>query len=219
MRDDTDHTRAYDPIESGHLSPELEADFIEAMAPGAPISDALQAHLRHHPRDAQALDLYRDLGGDLAEDTQALDPGGHFFDALQADILGQLDAPKAAPLPGGFATRPAQRLGLIARLQALLGARPTLAWGALMLALILGLILWPRGEEAPEPDKAPEIAAIEAPIPTSLSEEELSDLRQLASRMDLDLEEWEADEDTPLGDLQGLSDEEFKEVEEALVEL
>ena len=206
-----------DPIESGRLPSELEADFIDAMAPGAPISEALRAHLDLHPQDAEALACYREIGADVHSDTLSLDPGDHFFESLRAEIVSGLEAPS----PGPAEASPAEAPGLLERLSALLTPGRIMAAAAMAAALALAFVFLGDGAPKPASTVAPETAQRSAgqQLETDLSTEELEDLRQIASKMDLNLDDdWDEEVDAPIGTLR-LTEQELESIKDSLVEL
>ncbi len=248
------------PLEIEGLPPEIEADFIEAMSPDVAPSEALRAHLRAHPRDAELLDHYRELAARVEDSAEALDPGPHFFEALFDDVMGQLPPQGADPSRveegasparyadaeaiglaeargralGGRRGQPeAATAGWLESLLAIFKARPAMAWGAVMLAALLALALWPS-QEAPRPaPQEAEVAGVEdqkqtVGLETDLSAQELGELRQLASQMVLDmnddLDEAEEPEEgswrtEPVEALQALDEDELAALDAALAKL
>lgn len=234
-----DNNKTLDVLDPEELDAALAEALFDAMsAPGAP-DEALIAALDESQREA--FDEHSALAALLREDRDAQDPGDHFFEALQGEVMAQLDAPTPRVLRG----EPVQRApegassGLLAWVRDLFAARPTLATGLLMAAALVALLLWPRGEhtQAPDPnqDQAHARHTPDLPLDTSLDERELDKLKALAAEIDLgddedlDVEDdWQdnawADESWGGGDWGGdltgalgvMSGDELKALDEAL---
>ena len=205
-----------DPIESGRLPSELEEDFIEAMMPAATISDALQTYLDASPQDAEVLASYRGLADDFHADVNNIDPGDHFFESLQDEIVSAIAAPPRpvveAPEPGSAS--------LLERALSLLTPARAIAAIAIAMALVLAFFLVGGDALMPTGDPGPLVA--EKPksphLKTNLTNEEVRELEQIASRFDLNLDDWDEDSEAPIGSLE-LTEQELESIEESLVEL
>lgn len=124
----------------------------------------------------------------LRQDREAREPGEHFFASMRDDIMAQLPPQQPAALPGGLVEpAPAQAASpWWRRLLEGFAQRPTLSWGAVMAAALLGLLLWP-GDPQPEAPLAPTPQHAGALVQHSLSPQEVEELRQMASEMKIDI--------------------------------
>ncbi len=134
----------------------------------------------------------------FARTREAQDPGDHFFEAMQGDILSQLDAPvqmrgELAPARVAESATPWWR-----RFLAAFSQNPTLAYGGVMAAALLALVFWPLETVTPL-DPSPEVAGTDALpsedvsgtvkvlVPHELEAGELARLHALTREMPLDL--------------------------------
>ncbi len=193
-------------------------------------------------------EAYPEIFALMQGERDAQDPGAHFFESLQDEIMANLPDQGPEPVrvfqsesvkarPSGAGERGE---GWLDRLRGLFGARPTLVYGLAMAAALLAIIFWPKdqgqtpqehtpGTEVAHNDKGdqnPDKEGSALPVETTLSGEELAELRQIAAQMDLGDEDdtvgydvWDSDDDwrtEPSGTLGGLSAEELKAIDEAL---
>lgn len=235
-----DRPQATDPNAPDALSPRQEA-ITEALRPDGSADEAWLDAL-----DAEGLDElegFMEVTRALRQDRAQADPGEHFFEALAQDIMGKLDEPEPAPrVLQGQAVEPVvsgqQGGGLWAWASALFGGRPTLAWGGVMAAALVAVVLWPRDNpprvDGPDAGTAPLAnRAVEGsladrlPLETSLPAEELAELEALAARISLpdpssvdDGELWASEGIGGGWDaadaLDGLDDDQLEALEEAL---
>jgi len=203
--------------------PELEAAFFEALD-GGPESEALQAWLAAHPEAAAELDELRAVQGALRGDREARSPGPHFFEALHADIMAELDsgdAPGVVELQGGEVAPmapAAEGQSWFAWLRALLIDRPSVSYGFGMALALLGIVLWAlagagdvrpgSSEVAVGADAGTDLPAAVAKLPAAEREE----LRAMAAQIDIDVLDEDDDEDDGV-EWSGLVGEEYSTAE------
>ncbi len=191
------------------LPPELENDWVDAIAAGE-VSTALAQFLDANPAARAELEALDEVAVALRRDRDDAHPGAHFFESLSDDIMASLPTPSDGPAPllgrkVGAGTRASSSWWSAA--WSWFGKRPTLAWAAVMAVALVVILAWPRtvdspaggiaetapdvGEAVVPDDDVDEVAVaarenwLAAALPHGLSRDEVHELRQLASEIEI----------------------------------